>query len=31
MIPALKIDDHIFSALLMSKTHMADFIARHKN
>lgn len=31
LIPALRIDDHILSAMFMSKTTIADFIARHKN
>jgi predicted DsbA family dithiol-disulfide isomerase len=28
MIPALKIDERVLSALFMSKTNIADFIAR---
>ena len=31
MIPALKIDDHILSALFLSKVDIADFIAKHKH
>jgi hypothetical protein len=31
MIPALKIDNHILSALFMSRTNIADFIARNKH
>jgi len=31
MIPALKIDDQIMSALFMSKTDIAAFISRHRN
>jgi hypothetical protein len=31
MIPALRINDHILSAMFLSKTAIADFIARHKN
>jgi hypothetical protein len=30
MIPALKIDNHILSAVFMSKSDIADFIAKHK-
>lgn len=31
MIPALKIDKHILSAFLMSKTNIAAFIDEHKH
>lgn len=31
LIPALRIDDHILSAMFMSRATIADFIARHKN
>lgn len=31
LIPALKINDHILSAMFVNKTAIADFIARHKN
>jgi hypothetical protein len=31
MIPALKIDNHIMSALFMSKTDIAAFINEHKH
>ena len=31
MIPALKIDDHILSALFMSRINIADFIAKNKH
>lgn len=31
MIPALKIDNHILSALLINKTAIADFIALHRS
>jgi glutaredoxin len=30
MIPALKIDSHILSALFLSRSTIADFIAGHK-
>jgi hypothetical protein len=30
MIPALKIDDHILSALFISRTDITNFINRHK-
>ena len=31
MIPALKIDSYIFSALFMSRSNIADFVAKHKH
>jgi len=31
MIPALKIDNHILSALFLGKTDIADFISRHRH
>ncbi len=31
LIPALRINDHILSAMFMSKTTIADFIASHKH
>jgi glutaredoxin len=31
MIPTLKIDDHILSALFMSRANIADFITRNKH
>jgi glutaredoxin len=31
LIPALRIDNHILSAMFMSRTNIADFIAGHKN
>ena len=31
MIPALKIDNHILSALFLSKIDIADFITKHKS
>lgn len=31
MVPALKIDNHILSALFISKDNICDFINQHKN
>lgn len=31
MIPALKIDEHILSGLVLGKADIADFIKRHKD
>ena len=31
MIPALKVDDHVLSALFLSRTNIADFIAKNKH